>query len=40
LSVVEGARRRMPDEAEMLESRLVRLRRKVKKRSTASLPFA
>ncbi len=40
LSVVEGARRRMPDEAEMLESRLMRLRRKVKKRSTASLPFA
>ena len=40
LSVVEGARRRMPDEAEMLKSRLVRLRRKVKKRSTASLPFA
>jgi len=39
LSVVEGARRRMPDEAEMLESRLMRLRRKVKKRSTASLPL-
>ena len=38
LLVVEGARLRMPDEAEMLESRLIRLRRKVRKRSTASLP--
>ena len=39
LDVVEGARRRMPDEAEMLESRLVRLRRKARKRSSAILPF-
>ena len=31
LDVVEGARRRMPDEAEMLESRLLRLRRKARK---------
>jgi hypothetical protein len=40
LVVVEGARRRMPDGAEMLESRLVRLRRKARRHSTASLPFA
>ena len=40
LSVVEEARLRMPDEAEMLESRLIRLRRKVRLRSSASLPFA
>jgi len=29
LSVVEAARRRMPEQAELLESRLARLRRKV-----------
>jgi Predicted exonuclease len=40
LNVVEGARRRMPEEAELLESRLVRLRRKARKRSIATLPFA
>jgi hypothetical protein len=37
LDVVEAARRRMPEESEILESRLVRLRRKVKKRSSANL---
>ena len=40
LNVVEQARRRMPEEAELLESRLVRLRRKARKRSVATLPFA
>lgn len=40
LGVVEGAQRRMPDGAEMLESRLLRLRRKARRHSTASLPFA
>ena len=40
LIVVEGARRRMPDGAEMLESRLLRLRRKARRHLTASLPFA
>ena len=40
LTVVEGARRRMPEEADLLESRLVRLRRKARKRSSATLPFA
>ncbi|MEP6753778.1 MAG: ribonuclease H-like domain-containing protein, partial [Candidatus Dormiibacterota bacterium] len=41
LIVVEGARLRMPDEAELLESRFARLQRKVKRRSSssASLPF-
>ncbi len=39
LIVVEGARRRMPEEAELLESRLVRLQRKARKRSVATLPF-
>jgi uncharacterized protein len=39
LHVVEAARQRMPDEAEILEPRLVRLRRKVKKRSSARLLF-
>src|SRR5487761_727462 len=40
LNVVEAARRRMPDEAEILESRLARLRRKARSRSAAPLPFA
>ena len=42
LIVVESARRRMPEQAELLESRLVRLQRKVRKRSTsiARLPFS
>jgi hypothetical protein len=40
LSVVEEARRRMPDEAEVLDSRLARLRRKAKKRMSLTLPFA
>ncbi|HEY2598200.1 MAG TPA: ribonuclease H-like domain-containing protein [Candidatus Dormibacteraeota bacterium] len=39
LHVVEAAQQRMPDETESLESRLVRLRRKVKKRASARLPF-
>jgi len=41
LIVVEGARLRMPDESELLESRFARLQRKAKKRSssTASLPL-
>jgi hypothetical protein len=41
LIVVEGARMRMPEEAELLESRFARLQRKVKRRasSSASLPF-
>jgi len=39
LSVVEAARRRMPEEAELLESRLARLRLKVKKRPSPTLPF-
>ena len=39
LDVVEAARQRMPEEAEILEPRLVRLRRKVKKRSSANLLF-
>jgi hypothetical protein len=37
LAVVEGAQRRMPEEAEMLGSRLARLRRKARKRDSASL---
>ena len=39
LTVVEAARQRMPEEAEILESRRARLLRKVKKRSSPSLPF-
>ena len=39
LSVVEAARRRMPEQAELLESRLARLRRKVKRRPSPTLPF-
>ncbi|HEY8817162.1 MAG TPA: hypothetical protein VIP57_18935, partial [Candidatus Dormibacteraeota bacterium] len=39
LVVVEGAGRRMPDEAQILESRLARLRRKARKRPSANLPF-
>ena len=40
LVVIEGARMRMPEEAEILESRLVRLRRKARKRAIGTLPFA
>jgi uncharacterized protein len=39
LDVVEAARQRMPEEAEILEPRLIRLRRKVKTRSSANLLF-
>jgi hypothetical protein len=39
LSVVEAAGRRMPEEAELLKPRLARLRLKVTKRSSPTLPF-
>jgi hypothetical protein len=39
LVVVEGAQRRMPEAADMLEPRLARLRRKARKRAGASLLF-
>jgi uncharacterized protein len=39
LVVVEDARRRMPEEADILEPRLARLRLKVKKRSSPKLPL-
>jgi hypothetical protein len=40
LTVVEAARRRMPAEADALESRLLRLRREASKRTSQTLPFA
>jgi hypothetical protein len=40
LDVVEAARSRMPEEAQMLEGRLARLRRKAGKKMSPTLPFA